>query len=72
MPTWFLAPIAGLKLPAQVKLYVQLQEEILLVIHGNAAEWYYSHIVPVWKWDRGQLLFNAKEIESASCEAENC
>jgi hypothetical protein len=29
-------------------------------------------LFPVWKWDRGQLLFNAKEIESASCEAENC
>ncbi len=29
-------------------------------------------LFPVWKWNRGQLLFNAKEIESASCEAENC
>ncbi len=27
---------------------------------------------PVWKWDRGQLLFNSREIESTSCEAENC
>ncbi len=29
-------------------------------------------LFPVWKWDRGQILFNAKEIESASCDAENC
>jgi hypothetical protein len=29
-------------------------------------------LFPVWKWDRGQLLFNAKEIECASCNAENC
>jgi hypothetical protein len=24
------------------------------------------------KWDRGQLLLNANEIESAFCDAENC
>jgi hypothetical protein len=29
-------------------------------------------LFPVWKWDQGQLLFSAKEIESASSEAENC
>ncbi len=29
-------------------------------------------LFPVWKWDRGQILFNAIEIESASCDAENC
>ncbi len=29
-------------------------------------------LFPVWKWDRGQLIFNAKEIECASCNAENC
>ncbi len=25
-------------------------------------------LFPVWKWDRGQILFNAKEIEYASCD----
>jgi hypothetical protein len=29
-------------------------------------------LFPVWKLDRGQLLFNAKEIECVSCNAENC
>ena len=29
-------------------------------------------LFPVWKWDRGQLSFKAKEIECASCDAENC
>jgi hypothetical protein len=28
-------------------------------------------LFPVWKWDRGQLLFKAKEIEYASCKTEN-
>jgi hypothetical protein len=28
-------------------------------------------LFPVWKWARGQLLFIAKEIESASCDTEN-
>ncbi len=29
-------------------------------------------LFPVWKWARGQLSFKAKEIECASCDAENC
>ena len=28
-------------------------------------------LFPVCKWDRGQLLFKAKEIEYASCKTEN-
>jgi hypothetical protein len=29
-------------------------------------------LFPVWKWDRGQVLFNAEEIQSASYNPENC
>ncbi len=29
-------------------------------------------LFPVWKWDGGQVLFNAEEIQSASYNAENC
>ncbi len=29
-------------------------------------------LFPVWNWDRGPVLFNAEEIQSASYNPENC
>ncbi len=29
-------------------------------------------LFPEWKWDQGKVLLNAEEIQSASCNAENC